>query len=501
MILGLLSACSLDENPYDFIESDDFYNSTEDSYAALVVAYDILGSSAYYERSLFYLNDLTSEELTLKTGVSSNDAELDRLDINSTNTHLENFYSIAYVAINRANAVIDRTLVRENLSVTDSVIVGEAYALRALHYFNLVRVFGPVVLSENEMVDYSTPSQPRTNLVGVYDLIIDDLQKAEELLAIRKGNEYTPRSGRFDIGVVKSLLSKVYCTLGSAYYYSVPQYEFAGASDYYALAKEKAAEVIADESLYGYELISDYADLWDIEKKNSAEHIFSVQFEENNNEGSTLSTLLTIMGDGAVLDDGTQLGKGWGHAMVEMPFYDSFSELDNRKVASFITSLTSTWYGKKSVAAGTMSPWVKKYIDGNKNGYSSSCNFPIIRYSDVLLVYAEAATQLGTSERLPAYRGNSAFVRVRSRSVPGYSLGELLTEREFRDKIIDERAFELCFEANRWFDYVRTDHLLTVLRDKYGKDVSSDDYFMPLPQRAVDLNKRLVEEPIERIVN
>lgn len=500
-VVLLLSACSLDENPYDFIEADDFYKSTEDSYAALVVAYDILGKNAYYGRSLFFLANLTTEELTLKTGVSSNDAELDNLDIKSTNSHLENFYSIAYVAINRTNAVIDRTLVRDNLTVTDSVIVGEAYALRALHYFNLVRVFGPVVLNEREVVNYNTPTQLRTNLSGVYDLIIEDLQKSEELLAIREGNEYMRRSGRFDIGSVKSLLAKVYCTLGSAHYYAVPGYNFAGSIDYYALAKEKAAEVIADESLYGYALIPDYGELWDVEKKNSAEHILSVQFEESNEEGSTLSTLLTIMGDGAVLDDGTQLGKGWGHAMVEMPFYDSFSELDSRKEACFITSLTSSWYGKKSVAAGTMSPWVKKYIDGNKNGYNGSCNFPIIRYSDVLLIYAEAATQLGTSDRLPTYRGNSAFVRVRSRSVPGYSLGELLSEREFRDKIIEERAFELCFEANRWFDYVRSDHLLKVLRDKYGKDVSSDDYFVPLPLRAIDLNKRLLEEPIERVVN
>lgn len=475
LTLVLSISCSLDEEVYDFITTENFYKTEDDAYDALTAAYDVLGKQGYYERYFFYIACLPSEELTLKLGASGSDYELDQLSINDNNAVIEEFYSTLYLAVCRANAVIDRVPAISMDSVSKATIIGEARFLRALHYFNLVRVFGAVPLVENEVSSLDSLQFTDSTIPQIFDFIIGDLKYAESALPAKNG------TGRASQGAAKSLLAKVYLFLGSAHYFHSPKYDFADAETYYALARDKAKEVIDNSSKYGYQLLADYAGLWDLDKENGPEHIFSVQFDENNSEGTTLPSILTVAGPGATLADGTQTGVGWGHCYTEKKFYETFHSMDTRRDKAFITNLYSQWYGQLKYPVTMANPWVKKYIDANKNGYTGSNNFPVLRYADVLLIYAEAA---GPDEGL-AYLN-----QVRTRSVdPVAAYPSGLALDKFRKYVIMERSYELCFEADRWFDLTRSNQLESVLGKLYGKTVSEKNYFFPLPQRALDLRQ------------
>jgi len=465
--------CSLDEEVYDFITTDNFYKSADDARDALTAAYDVLGKQGYYERYFFYIASLPSEELTLKLGASGSDYELDALNVNDNNTVIEEYYSTVYLAICRANAVIDRVPEIKMDSIEKATIIGEARFLRGLHYFNLVRVFGAVPLVKAEIASLDSIKFTDSTLPEIYQYIIEDLKFAEINLPARNG------TGRATQGAAKTLLAKVYLFLGSAHYFHSPRYDFADSESYYALAKEKAREVIDKSSSYGYQLLTNYSDLWSLEKENGSEHIFSVQFDENNSEGTTLPSILTVAGPGATLPDGSQTGVGWGHCYTEKKFYESFHSMDTRRDKAFITSLYSQWYGQLKYPTTMSNPWVRKYIDANKNGYTGSNNFPVLRYADVLLIFAEAA---GPEE------GLSYLNQVRTRSVDpvaAYPAG--LSLDKFRKYVIIERSYEFCFEADRWFDLVRSKQIESVLGKLYGKTVSEKNYFFPIPQRALDL--------------
>jgi hypothetical protein len=151
----------LDEKPYGFLSTENFYKTEADANSALIYAYSILPDLDYYSRNFITLTEAPTEDMEIAAGKSADNILLDKLSATSTNGTLRPGFQLPYVGINRANLVIAYVPAITKISdAAKNEILGEAYTLRALHYFNLVRLFGAVPMHLEPVDDPS-----KTNLV------------------------------------------------------------------------------------------------------------------------------------------------------------------------------------------------------------------------------------------------------------------------------------------------------------------------------------------------
>ncbi|WP_160716331.1 RagB/SusD family nutrient uptake outer membrane protein [Chitinophaga solisilvae] len=475
-VLILLAACSrLDENPEAVLTTDNFYSNEEEAKAAVTAAYRKLyesGQSLY--NSLFQIGvEMATDDY--EAGPRARNAHvraISGLTHDASNDRMEQLWKQSYDAINVSNIAIDRIPLIAKDRITESVrsrLVNEAKFLRALHYFNLVRWFGavPVVLHEPSSLDADALYVEKSPEAAVYAQIIRDLQDAENLPA--PGDYSTGDIGRATAGSAKSLLAKVYLTQQD-----------------WQRAAAKSKEVI-DRGWYA--LFPDFADVFNVSRKNGSEHIFSAQFQGNGGyQGNSLASRSApnevpgINGDYA-----DALHKQGG-------LYESYGEGDSRRAVTFVTRMQSPADG----SVYTFEPHFHKYYDpavtGNQS--QSSKNLPIIRYAEVLLMYAEALNETaGPSaaayEAIDAVRQRSGVQRLQD-IAPG------LTREAFRDSVFQERRKEFVYEYQRWFDLVRRgpDYYVKTLKAA-GKTLAAPRHIhFPTPQRELNLNPKLKQDPL-----
>jgi starch-binding outer membrane protein, SusD/RagB family len=242
-------------------------------------------------------------------------------------------------------------------------------------------------------------------------------------------------------------------------------------------------------------LFADYRDVWKVENKNRVEHIFSVQRDCQASvatSGSELHSrrIFFYAPRGSAIIPGGEDGD-WKAAPK---FYANFPE-DYRKDVTFMSQWT---YPDGSTR--TFAPTCWKYYDPNMCGRSlASNNEPILRYADVLLMYAEALNELN-GPGPEAYEAINQ-VRRRARGVgtafekPAEVLPDLndLSQEQFRQAVLDERNWELCYEGHRRYDLIRTGNFERVISDFLGRPVEPFRKLFPIPQNAMDANPALVQ--------
>jgi len=479
--VALLAGCSLKEEPYGFNSTTNFYKTEADANAALIYAYAILPEIEYYSRNFILITELPTEDITLKPDAGASNFEFDRLAVRPDNPELTTAWRYAYIGVNRANAVIANVPgIAEMSEASRNQLVGEAYFLRALHYFNIVRLFGAAPLHTTPVTSLDQTSAAKASMQDIYALIREDLKKSIEL------TDATRRDGRANKVAASGLLAKVDLTLASGKVTNSPGYEFVpNAEELYAEAKTYAGNVLTSTS---YGLDPDLKAIFDVDKKNGPEHIFDVATDRTGlSEGnySKLPLMFIPYIDGAVfkLSDSTSVRSGYNHFVTEPALYNSFADADKRRT-DLIPS--KVYVGKKETVlsiTGYSRPFTRKYLDPKQVGEQTSANTPVLRYSDVLLLYAEACG--------PTAEGYTAVNRIRTRAgLP--NLQPSLSVTAFRDAVIQERAWELAFEGNRLFDLRRTRKMEEVLVQKYGKTIQPDNaYFFAIPTRETDLNPNL----------
>jgi len=479
-LMGPVASCSLKEEPYGFISQGNFYKTEADANAALVYAYAILPEIEYYSRGFITITELPTEDITLKPDAGASNFEFDRLAVRADNVDLTTTWRYAFIGINRANAVIGNV---PNISAMAQAnrdeLVGEAYFLRALHYFNVVRLFGAAPLRTAPVTSLEQVNAKKGTVQEIYALITDDLKKAISM------TDVTRRDGRANRVAAWGLLAKVDATLASGKLTAVPGYDFVpDAAALYAEAKTMANNALTNSS---YGLDPDLKAIFDVNKKNGPEHIFDVAVDRSGlAEGnfSKLPLMFIPYIDGAVftLNDGTALKSGYNHFITEPAIYNSFDPADKRKTDLIPNQVTVNKVTRTLGINDYSRPFTRKFIDPGQVGEQTSTNTPVLRYSDVLLLFAEASG--------PTTDGYAAVNRIRARA----GLADLtpgLSATAFRDAIIQERAWELCFEGNRLFDLRRTHKMEEILVTKYGKTITGDPYYFPIPTREVDLNALL----------
>ena len=356
-------------------------------------------------------------------------------------------------------------------------LLGEAYFLRAFYYFNLVQMFGNIPLVTEPMSLTSEQLRPPAATADeVYALIVADLKAAEAA-----GLPWVDASGKVSTGAVKSLLAKVYLTMAG--------FPLKKGAEYYDLAAKKAEEVIDSKQ---FKLFTTYADLHNPAKKNIEENIFMVQcLAPITTNGSWQTGILPYNKNISAYSDET------GGIYSTIDFVKSYDPADLRvkEKQFFYTSYTNEKDRTQVVELGGYFLWKLFDVEAQTTTQTSTLNWPVIRYADLLLIYAEASNEAGT----PTTKGYEAVNAVRKRAELTDLAG--LSQAEFREAVWRERWYELCFENITWFDMVRLRKGFNLTTKKfddyvgykfsYGPTVTTRELLFPIPTDEVLNNKNL----------
>jgi hypothetical protein len=473
----MLASCNkLDEKPDALLVSDQFYTDQAQATAGVTAAYRKLygsGQSLYNSLQQIGVEMATDDYEAGPRARNAAVRAISNLTHDSSNDRMEQLWEQSYDAINASNIAIDRIALIDKAKITETVrarLINEAKFLRGLHYFNLVRWFGgvPIVLHEVTSLTPENLYVAKATEDDVYKQIISDLTDAQ---ALPDQSAYSASDvGRASSGAAKSLLAKVYLTHKD-----------------WQLAATKSKEVIDSHQ---YQLFANFADVFNVATKNGKEHIFSAQFKGNvgyqGNSLASRSAPADVPGINGDYADALHLAGG---------LYDSFSNTDKRKAVTFVTQIVSPVDNKLYTLAA---PQFNKYYDpsviGNQS--QSSVNLSIIRYAEVLLIYAEALNEWKGAPTPEAYAAIDE-VRVRAGISKLQDIAPALNQSDFRDSVFQERRKELVYEYQRWFDLARRGpaYYVAVLKAA-GKTLAEPRHVhFPTPQRELNLNPKLTQHP------
>lgn len=448
LVMMFTSCDVLEEKPESFISLGNFYKTKADALAALSAAYAPLGQNGFVARNYVILGEITTDNM-FPLANNNDRVTLDNYVQTAQNVILRETWQNFYIGITRCNVVLNRVPAIDMDQVTKDRVLGEAKFLRGLYYFQLIQYWGKVPLIVDEVTSLDAVSYPeRTSADAVYNQIINDFKDAEASLPVTYG---TADLGRATQGAAKAFLAKVYLTLKQ-----------------YDLAAAKAKEVMSPPFTYG--LWADYADVFKIANEFGKEYIFDVSFVGGASGGQGGGLIAFFAQENNAVQ-----GRGFGSFKPTEELYNSFTATDKRLPVFFTKGTDNKYYCNK---------WVDPT---STTANTSGNNYPLMRYADVVLMYAEAYNKLNA-----AVDGNDAYTAVNSiRSRAGLTPLSGLTQDQLNAAILNERRLELCFEGHRWFDLVRTGTFLPVLQGK-GYAAAEKDMLMPVPQFEIDLNTNLL---------
>lgn len=501
----IFSACtSLDEEPRSFLSPDQFYKTAADATAAVNAIYyqltgDLNAQQPIYN-SLFNTGmEMMTDDVSAGPGSPNPDVRsLSALSHSATVIRGKEIWEQHYEGINRANVALEKIPGIQFDQALKDRLLGETLFLRALYYFNLVRLFGdvPLTLKDQTVVPVQDLLLSRSPVEEIYQQIITDLNDAVTHFKVGSAGE----AGRATEGAAKSLLSKVYLT----------RREWAKTV---AATEEVLSGADGGTGTYGYDLIPDYSQVFLPAYKNGKEHIFSAQFKTNSQTqgnvvmGRDIANFVPGL-SGSYGDQVTFYTKGTDKFFS---VYKLFTSKDKRKKVSFVTRYKSPtdgkFYGKLNDPAvpGDSIPFFNKYWDPAQilQTGEAATNACILRYAEILLIHAEAENeQNGATAK--AY---TSLNRVRARAgldplTPG------LSQDQFRDSLYLDRRLELVYEYQRWFDLIRQTGaevtgvgpegkgtLLKNLQLAGKTNVQAKHYLYPIPQLERDRNKNLTQNP------
>lgn len=439
--LEIPSKTTLSSTVY-FKTQSDFQQAINGAYSPLRALYN--GSAGAWA-----MGELRSDNTTYKFNPNDRGTiqpEYIKDFINDANNGVsERKYYWNYQLIARVNQILDLIDGVNFDAAAKNNIKGQAYFLRAFAYFDLVQYFGKVPLHLKTVQSMDQTALPLSSTDEIYTQIISDAQQAASLLP----DKATQEKGRVTSGSAKALIGNVYIVL-----------------------KRWADAETVLKSITGYSLLSNYADVFDPAQKNSSESIFEIQFKQGT-EGFASNFFYTFLVQPITADEVkavtgiTEVARTIeGYNIPTPDIIDAYETGDLREDASI----------GYLIAGGVSYPYIKKYAHAHTLTNNTDDNWPVYRYSEVLLFIAEALNeQTGKQAEAITYLN---MVHAHSRT--GLSPISLTGQTEIRDAIIKERRVELAFENKRWLDLVRTNTAETVMK-AYGARVKANPqaYYFP----------------------
>lgn len=418
----------LNVEPNDSLTELDFLNNPANAVQLVNGVYNKQLDYNMYSFSWIGITSITSDDAdkgSTPTDTGTDKHKLDNLTFDATDISFNDVWKGRYDGIYRANNAL---FYLEQLTIDPVLkdrLIGEVKFLRALFYFDLVRCFGgvPLVIERIDINDNATINQVvfvRKSKQEVYDQIEMDLTDAIGKLPLK--GQYSPNDlGRASKGAAQALLAKVHLYQGE-----------------WQMAYDMAGEVISSGQ---YALLNNYAEVWREIGENKSESIYEVQATLTRG----LRDYTNVQGPRGTPD------LGWGFNTPSLSLSNSYESGDLRREATIMyvpsvlwdgfiapISWTNPRYNYKAYQSSLLELW-------NDDKGETAKNLRILKYSDVLLIRAEAGFQLGMT--------GEALVRINElRLRAGLDPATTVTLQS----ILNERRWEMAMEHDRWFDLVRT---------------------------------------------
>ena len=482
-LLAIVSCCAcgelLDKQPLDQLTTDLFYKTESDAEKAILAAYSPMIDVEWIGKG-WMITEIPSDN-SQAGGTDPDFTPIDNFTVAADNLPVANYWAIHYRQVTLANVVIEKVSQMDIPETAKNVFLAEARFLRAVAYFDLVRIYGGVpLITEAPSLDREL-FYPRSSPNEVYELIKADFEFAGEYLPVtRTGSD----AGRATKGAALAFLAKVNLTTRD-----------------YVAARDIAKSVI---DLGVYQLLDDYNDNFELATSdNNKESVFQVQFTGcgPNGTGNAMQAFFAPWGEGITKDR-----DGWGSQIPTAPILnnpnttiiDAIKKDDLRRHTSIM--LPNAYYPSinpedggytyPSRGASAVSANIKKYVVGSGSNIcfmSTPQNAHVIRYSDVLLTYAEAIMiiQGGVASDPAAL---DAYNKVRTRAgLPA------VTSFDAAD-MLQERRAEFAFEGHRWFDLLRSGKTVEIMT-LHGKNLDDHNLLFPIPSSEIEVNPKLEQNP------
>lgn len=499
--VGLFSCKKvIDLYPQSNLSTGTYYSNYEEVKAALSGCYNGLQRPLLYEWQLTELRSDNSKQGQPGSTASTNRdlSDLDMFTPATSHQAIYQYWLTSYNNIRNCNIVIqklgavydpasgDINFKSIDIPITETdrkQLAGEAMFIRAYHYFNLVRLFGGVFLVHEAITPAQAKLMNRVSVADIYKLIEADLKTGAASMKSLTYSQHAATSNGANLGrattwAAKALLAKVYLTLNRK-----PE------------AVTLLQDVIANS---GHALLPNYANVFSITNEVNAEILFTVRFKAGGlGLGSSFAnTFAPLQSSNAVVNGD---GDGLNYPTADL---DTLTNGDGRKptlMAVFGTGASAKLYVKKYLSPVTL-------VDDAEN------DWPILRFSDVLLMLAEAqGFSSGSLQLISQTRQRAGLTALDPAVVNTVAL--------FEQALSTERRVEFAFENQRWFDLVRFNTTLTtVTAEQSMKDHFTREYFshyrlytppaptlaflhqsvtrerllLPIPQREIDTNTQIV---------
>lgn len=425
-----------DLEPASSVTIDKVYKTASDYNVAVIGCYAKLQSQVnFYTECCEYRSDNLS--LGAPTAGTQDRYDIDHFTEKPSNGILSSYWANFNNNVYRCNLLLDQidgANFAENLK---KQYKGEAMFIRALNYFNMYRIWGGVPATKHVVSAAEALKVARYSDEQMFDLIAGDLKEIVD-------NNYLPETyssadmGRATSGAAKALLGKVYLTFH----------------------KWTEAKDILSQLIGKYQLVSPIAQVFDVDNKNNNEIIFAVHFnKEIEGEGHSYWYNLTNASD-----DTNQTSS----------LLNTFPTGDDRK------DLITYVQVEKNVRL------MNKFYDTKSPTFKTVGNDQILlRYADVLLMYAEALNEI----QYDASEGSLALKylnAVRQRAgISNLTVKQLSTQEKFRKGILVERQREFPYEGQRWFDLVRMGFAKSVMAEN-GVEIKDYQLLFPIPQQEIE---------------
>ena len=435
----LMTSCGdsfFDLEPASSVTIDKVYKTASDYNVAVIGCYAKLQSQVnFYTECCEYRSDNLS--LGAPTAGTQDRYDIDHFTEKPSNGILSSYWANFNNNVYRCNLLLDQidgANFAENLK---KQYKGEAMFIRALNYFNMYRIWGGVPATKHVVSAAEALKVARYSDEQMFDLIAGDLKEIVD-------NNYLPETyssedmGRATSGAAKALLGKVYLTFH----------------------KWTEAKDILSQLIGKYQLISPIAQVFDVDNKNNNEIIFAVHFnKEIEGEGHSYWYNLTNASD-----DTNQTSS----LLNTFPTGDARKDLITYVQVEKNVRLMNKFYDTKSPTFKTV---------GNDQ--------ILLRYADVLLMYAEALNEI----QYDASEGSLALKylnAVRQRAgISNLTVKQLPTQEKFRKGILVERQREFPYEGQRWFDLVRMGFAKSVMAEN-GVEIKDYQLLFPIPQQEIE---------------
>ncbi len=435
----LMTSCGdsfFDLEPASSVTIDKVYKTASDYNVAVIGCYAKLQSQVnFYTECCEYRSDNLS--LGAPTAGTQDRYDIDHFTEKPSNGILSSYWANFNNNVYRCNLLLDQidgANFAENLK---KQYKGEAMFIRALNYFNMYRIWGGVPATKHVVSAAEALKVARYSDEQMFDLIAGDLKEIVD-------NNYLPETyssadmGRATSGAAKALLGKVYLTFH----------------------KWTEAKDILSQLIGKYQLVSPIAQVFDVDNKNNNEIIFAVHFnKEIEGEGHSYWYNLTNASD-----DTNQTSS----LLNTFPTGDARKDLITYVQVEKNVRLMNKFYDTKSPTFKTV---------GNDQ--------ILLRYADVLLMYAEALNEI----QYDASEGSLALKylnAVRQRAgISNLTAKQLPTQEKFRKGILVERQREFPYEGQRWFDLVRMGFAKSVMAEN-GVEIKDYQLLFPIPQQEIE---------------